>query len=493
MPANAWQVHAEIDCAVGKVDECSRAFTKCWEQAKVVASVKDKEKHATKLNKLISSLRQHKTQLRKWTAQNALPSSSADKLKGAQAKIDRDLRRYQEFETALKKQSMQAPGHDDTAHVQESMKPVKSEAGDGATESEVSSSSEVKVQWDQLLRDGTEDGEMIEEFICKICQVHVVGNNPKLSKCSHLYCGDCIRQWFDVYPRSLSWAQRAQAAGSAPCPVCKEPLKEETDLFPVCAAGRTESAFLYRVLSGLKIQCSNHARCRDDGRCDWTGEYGSFQEHVRTCKNVPLGKPAVLQESKSSAHNPTAQAVPSSRFTSEEGSTAAPDSDAWDTEDAPHSEEPATPPAEDESADSSVVVEAPDAEAADQSAEPAEPEPAEPTAAAAEPASLTDLIKALVDLKVQSYTQKDVHQALAEEPVQEQTVSEPTVPEPAAQASVERVAIAVPYAASGPSQLTIAKGDLVDILERNTSGWTFGRRVICGSEGWFPEWAIHTV
>jgi len=67
---------------------------------------------------------------------------------------------------------------------------------------------ETKVQEDQLLSEA-------EEFICKICQIHVVGCSPKLTNCSHLFCGDCIAQWFDQHPQSQTWAQRAKSAGKA--------------------------------------------------------------------------------------------------------------------------------------------------------------------------------------------------------------------------------------------------------------------------------------
>merc|ERR1719408_549801 len=128
-----------------------------------------------------------------------------------------------------------------------------------------------KVQWDQLLRAEGDDSEMMEEFICKICQVHVVGCEPKLARCSHIFCGDCIATWFAVQPRSQSWAQRAQSAGLVPCPVCKEPLHEENDLFTVCPEGQNESALLWRLLSGVKIVCGNNPKCRKDGKCNWTG------------------------------------------------------------------------------------------------------------------------------------------------------------------------------------------------------------------------------
>merc|ERR1712187_473958 len=39
---------------------------------------------------------------------------------------------------------------------------------------------------------------------------------------------------------------------------------------------------------GTKVMCSNHAKCNPEGRCDWTGDYGSYQERIRACQNVPL-------------------------------------------------------------------------------------------------------------------------------------------------------------------------------------------------------------
>jgi len=491
MPANAWQVHAEIDRTVCKVDECSRTFAECWEHAKVVAGMKDKEKHATELKKVISLLRQHKTQIRKLTAQNNVPPSSKDKLKDAQARIERDLHRFQEFEQSLgsgsgleHRASAQAfDGQENVAPVQGAVKKSEDAVNGAAQKGEETSSSpaEKKVQWDQLMLDNTEDRQMIEEFVCKICQVHVVGCGPKLSRCSHLYCGDCIAQWFDAHPKSQSWAQRAQAAGSVPCPVCKEPLKEGTDLFPVCAGGRTESAFLYRMLSGLKVMCANHSRCREDGKCDWTGEYGSIQAHMRGCKNEPLGKPLAAKESRSSAQSqPVAEDSASARGSETEAPSSSIPSrkNTADSEGSSCSSEGAAPDA------AAVVDESPDAAAF-------EPE-ALPPAAESKPASLTDLLRQLVDLKVQSYeqTRKELPQEESAEDVQECTSPEVTA-EPTAQASAaERVSIALPYAASGPAQLSLALGDLVDVLERNDSGWTYGRKDLDASEGWFPSWAI---
>lgn len=144
---------------------------------------------------------------------------------------------------------------------------------------------EIKVQEEQLLSEAA-------EFICKICQIHVAGCGPKLTSCSHLFCGDCIATWFNQHPDNQTWAQRARSAGPdrvVPCPVCKQPLNEKRDLYPVCGVtSRSENLLLWRMLSSLKIVCANHQKVRPDGKCDWVGEYGSYQKHASQCKNQSM-------------------------------------------------------------------------------------------------------------------------------------------------------------------------------------------------------------
>eukprot|EP00434_Breviolum_minutum_P041687 symbB.v1.2.037087.t1/scaffold5382.1/size27800/2 len=140
---------------------------------------------------------------------------------------------------------------------------------------------EVKVQENQRLFEGR------EEFICKICWTHVVGCQPKLTSCcSNLFCGDCIARWFDQHPQT--WAQKATNFGpnrKVPCPVCKQILIEGVNLVTVSKTG--QHALLWRVISGLEIICENNRRLRGDGQCDWVGEYGTYQKHIKDCKNAP--------------------------------------------------------------------------------------------------------------------------------------------------------------------------------------------------------------
>lgn len=49
------------------------------------------------------------------------------------------------------------------------------------------------------------------------------------------------------------------------------------------------------------------------------------------------------------------------------------------------------------------------------------------------------------------------------------------------------------FVGTSPSQLTLAPADLIEIVERHTSGWTYGRKLSDGGaviEGWFPDWVV---
>jgi len=42
--------------------------------------------------------------------------------------------------------------------------------------------------------------------------------------------------------------------------------------------------------------------------------------------------------------------------------------------------------------------------------------------------------------------------------------------------------------------MSLKPADLVEVVERHTSGWTFGRKVASSgavlAEGWFPDWVV---
>merc|ERR1719389_1548584 len=97
--------------------------------------------------------------------------------------------------------------------------------------------------------------DFADEFVCKICLVHVVGCGPKLTTCSHLFCGDCLQQWFAQHPSNQTWAQRAKTGGTVPCPVCKTPLRKDSDVYAVEKNGTGHSPVLWRMIQSLRVRC----------------------------------------------------------------------------------------------------------------------------------------------------------------------------------------------------------------------------------------------
>lgn len=477
MPAAVSQSKHDIDSILKRVDTSIREFSEGWQRAKVEVTSRDIQEHHAKLKKLRDVLQQHDSQLLSLGARGAMRRAQKEKMEAMRASIDHELQRFNFFEQELNdvvsKAAAICPDCDsdsDRCKVEENK----------ATTEAPAEQKDVKVQWDQLVRESADDNEMLDEFVCKICQVHVVGCGPKLARCSHLFCGDCISKWFETQPQSLSWAQRAQAAGTVPCPVCKEPLNQSKDLFPVCAAGRNESALLWRLLSGVKIVCANHSRCRDGGRCTWTGEYGDYQRHIATCANVPLDdmksagdmldppRSKVCDDQDQCTSNPSLPAQ-------NEHHSDAKASDARVAKDLEVQE--AQPLAQDKlTVDASHLAES---EAA--------------ATQTVETNNLTGLIVELMDHErknqVKNQSESDVVAQLPQPDVQQTPAS--LVPA----ARIHRAIL--PFKANDSSQLEVSKGEILEVLDEQPSGWTYGRKVSqassspqAGPEGWFPHWVL---
>jgi len=153
---------------------------------------------------------------------------------------------------------------------------------------------DVKVMVSQVLQEDGSKGKLNDEFVCKLCVSHVVGCKPMLTRCSHLFCGDCIKQYFEV--------QHGQE-NAVLCPVCKESLDEAKDLHLVGGDGEGGNKFLYRILSETRIVCGNNPKCNPSGNCNWIGSWGTYQDHIQHCKNLPLPRTAARQEHSTSKAN----------------------------------------------------------------------------------------------------------------------------------------------------------------------------------------------
>lgn len=49
---------------------------------------------------------------------------------------------------------------------------------------------------------------------------------------------------------------------------------------------------LWRMLASLKIVCANNEKVRPDGTCEWTGCYNDYQKHIANCGCHPQPPPA---------------------------------------------------------------------------------------------------------------------------------------------------------------------------------------------------------
>jgi len=442
MPAAMVPSQQDIDGILKRVDHSMAEFSSLWQQATMDAASDDIRIQHSQLKKLSNVLQQHRQQLQSLTSKGGVRKAQREKITKARVSIERELENFKGFDHPIKVKELAVTSNSEDC---------KSEASGSDCEVLVAQK-DIKVQWDQLHKEVGEDSEMLEEFICKICLVHVVGCGPKLARCSHLFCGDCIAKWFQVQPQCLSWAQRAQSGGLVPCPVCKEPLHQERDLFPVCPTGPNESALLWRLLSGVKINCSNNPKCREDGRCTWSGEYGSYQKHIQSCTNVPLDNACLPLP---------VPAVSKVCCREQQKESATPDLNAHQT--------------------ASTI------EVADSSPTPPK------TAEAAKTGNLTDLIQQLVELEVTNGSGATLGSGSESQLLQQ--AAQKKLDEPAQAVSV--VQAVHPYIADGASQLRIATGDLIQVLNDHPSGWTYGRKVSEASEvveeeseGWFPNWAI---
>eukprot|EP00442_Polarella_glacialis_P017057 CAMPEP_0115055730 /NCGR_PEP_ID=MMETSP0227-20121206/4807_1 /TAXON_ID=89957 /ORGANISM="Polarella glacialis, Strain CCMP 1383" /LENGTH=850 /DNA_ID=CAMNT_0002440339 /DNA_START=75 /DNA_END=2627 /DNA_ORIENTATION=- len=376
---------------------------------------------------------------------------------------------------------------------------------------------EEKVQEDQLL------GEA-EEFICKICQIHVVGCSPKLTSCSHLFCGDCIAQWFAQHPESQTWAQRAKLAGPervVPCPVCKQALNERKDLYPVCGVtSRSENLLLWRMLSSLKIMCANHPKVRRaDGKCDWIGEYGSYQKHIERCKNQTMADsggfeseaPTLVQTPKMmpQVHQPpvrrheeapllpaasaSAASTPGQRASPKASPLMAPHlaptSPAPAVAPAPRAQAP--PKAAAPTVPAALAVAAAAAQAALPSSTPTGAPAAPPrTPATAAPTDAPSLVPQ--QDQGRTFGVRDAAPGSSESKALGASSLIQRRGTEGAEGSFMATAVSA-FEPTGSNMVTVRQGDLIQVLEQHNSGWTYAKNLsLAGNStaGWVPSWIV---
>lgn len=110
-----------------------------------------------------------------------------------------------------------------------------------------------------------------EEFVCKVeedleCSIcHQPLKEPVLTRCGHRFCKECIEEHF---------RRQKSRKTSINCPKDRQKLDTDKDVFP-------DKATEWNILS-LTIRCPNY-RCDPSG-CNWTGELGEKETHLKTCQ-----------------------------------------------------------------------------------------------------------------------------------------------------------------------------------------------------------------
>jgi len=272
------QLDMQSQSVLKQIDGEVREFARSMEAVKKLETVEEKRTRGEELQESHDNLKKHRAQIMKWTQTSGKAASK--EASDARNRIEQGMQTFREFQK-------------DMAAEKANIEKIASEV----TVTMVVVASEVKVGVEQLVKDESVDMQMVEEFVCKICLTHVVGCTPQMTCCSHLFCGDCLAQWFAMHAGNQSWAQRAQSKGSVPCPVCKEPLSDNV-LHAVRAEGEGGSALLWQMLCDTKIMCASHHDCNPEGRCNWVGTYGTYQHHVRECTNeagMPEASPSITE------------------------------------------------------------------------------------------------------------------------------------------------------------------------------------------------------
>lgn len=389
-----------------------------------------------------------------------------------------------------------------------------------ASESGEKKISEVKIQEDQLI------GEA-EEFICKICYVHVVGNGPFLTNCSHLFCGDCLNEWFQTHPECQSWAQRAKSAGPqriVPCPVCKQNLNEKTDLYPVCSTSmRSENLLLWRMLSSLKIMCKNHPKVCTEGKCDWIGEYGTYQTHIQGCENRPVADQIsrdkgqgirTLNSSVTNTSNSQQLLLPNARVTVGTSANEASARTSASSSSLPHTDIKNTAKASNVKPVILAGCEAKSSSTAPKASQPNVPienTSSNHTRQPTNQAKLDPMLPTNNGLVDKSADNDIGTKQVLGAPQPARTAQESQKATQAANVSGAATVTSAGdissssqtpekdlyrsvqvFAPNGKGQIAVNEGDVVEILQRHDSGWSYGKNHSLPegepSEGWFPSW-----
>mmetsp|Transcript_76207 Transcript_76207/g.166320 ORF Transcript_76207/g.166320 Transcript_76207/m.166320 type:complete len:501 (+) Transcript_76207:264-1766(+) len=154
-----------------------------------------------------------------------------------------------------------------------------------------------------------------EQFVCKIC--NLVVRRPVVLPCAHMFCETCLDEWIE------------QRRPNVTCPMCDHAVsRKELVHFEARFSGGGALALLHRLYSGMKVRCIYHpdlegseaetpeaARARLMGlQCNWRGAMHDYKMHLEhRCKvQEALTDPANAATASTSSSSKAAVAASSS-------------------------------------------------------------------------------------------------------------------------------------------------------------------------------------
>jgi len=147
-----------------------------------------------------------------------------------------------------------------------------------------------------------------------------------------------------------------------------------------------------------------------------------------------------------------------------------------------------------EKSDTEVVAQELEEEEEEQKEEPAlEVEPKSESICEAEVHSNLDAKKSSeLSSSLQGASLQDLFQQLLELELKKEKSSAIEAPAAALQEGSSALCAVNSFTAGDSSQLTVAVGDLLDVVQQDASGWTLGRKAGAATQGWFPQWVLES-
>lgn len=107
-------------------------------------------------------------------------------------------------------------------------------------------------------------------LVCLICTQVV--HNPVVTRCTHLFCYDCMKSWVET-------SSKAKALESVACPTCNEQLNEN-DVSCLSEDSTAAHGLLWRLYQDQIVKCAYHHEVDSGGKCSWQGKFKAYPQHV---------------------------------------------------------------------------------------------------------------------------------------------------------------------------------------------------------------------